>query len=151
MIVKLLAEGFSDFCNCIITYTWMFVMRDQLVCWAKVTLTSYSKRSPAKEGLRWFLQSSALRPRVHPGRSCTKSCHFLGAGLTPAGGTVPAWMHSGVSEVVLDYSRIVSQNQRERAGCFRPEMFYVQNCWRNGHPEWMLMKAHMMQEGRTHQ
>lgn len=39
------------------------------------------------------------------------SCHFLGAGLTPGGGTVPAWMHSELSEVILTDSDLLSQRK----------------------------------------
>lgn len=39
------------------------------------------------------------------------SCHFLGAGLTPGGGTVHAWMHSELSEVILTDSELLSQRK----------------------------------------
>ena len=42
--MKLLAEGFSEFCSCVITITLIFVLRYQLVCRAEVIYVSYSER-----------------------------------------------------------------------------------------------------------
>lgn len=42
--MKLLAEGFSEFYNCVITITLIFVLRYQLVCCAEVIYVSYSER-----------------------------------------------------------------------------------------------------------
>lgn len=48
MISEVTNEGFSEFSNSVVTYTSIFVMRNQLVCGAKVILTSYRERSPRK-------------------------------------------------------------------------------------------------------
>lgn len=48
MTSEVINEGFSEFSNSVATYTSIFVMRNQLVCCAKVILTSYCERSPRK-------------------------------------------------------------------------------------------------------
>lgn len=73
---EVIDEGFSEFCNCIITHTLIFVIRDQLVCCAKVILMSYCERKLRKSFGNYFNE------KLWGGSRYNK---YILAGLSPCG------------------------------------------------------------------
>lgn len=79
---EVIDEGFSGFCNCIVTYILILVIKDQLVCCAKEILRRYCERSPSRS-FGDFFKEWADEALAHPGRPGTLWLQFLGGRSSP--------------------------------------------------------------------